>query len=110
MTQEDKKVHNEAAELCKDIKSLLKKVAEENKSEDEEYCEKQLNELEGKYSVESVIYIIENCYKPFKVSMGDNGKHTIHTMVWYNIANCEPNTLLSTAMKLQTFLKQNELL
>lgn len=110
MTQEDKKVHNEAAKLCKDIKSLLKKVAEENKSEDEEYCEKQLNELEGKYSVESVIYVIENCYKPFKVSVGDNGKYTIHPMVWYNIANCEPNTLLSTAMKLQTFLKQNELL
>ena len=109
MTQENKKVHNEAAKLCKDIKSLLKKVAEENKSEDEEYCEKQLNELEGKYSVESVIYVIENCFKPFKVEVND-GKYTIRPIVWYNIANCKPNTLLSTAMKLQTFLKQNELL
>lgn len=110
MTEERKKVHNEAASLCKEIKSLIERTKKENKLEDIEYCDKQLNELESKYSVESVIYVIENCYKPFKVMAEDNGKYTIRPMVWYNIANCKPNTLLSTAMELQALLKQNELL
>ena len=107
---EDKKVHNEAASLCKEIKSLIERIKEENKSEDMEYCDKQFNELESKFSVEAVVYVIENCYKPFKVEVDDNGKCTIRPMVWYNIANCKPNTLLCTTMKLQAFLKQNELL
>ena len=110
MTEEEKKVHNEAAKLCKEIKSFIQRTTKENKQEDTEYCEQQLNELESKYSVESVIYVIENCYKPFKVIVDNNGKCTIRPMVWYNIANCKQNTLLSTAMQLQTFLKQNELL
>ena len=108
--EEEKKVHNEAAKLCKEIKSLIERTTKENKLEDIEYCDNQLNELESKYSVEAVIYVIENCYKPFKVMVEDNGKYTIRPMVWYNIGNCEPNTLLSTAMKINTFLKQNELL
>lgn len=109
MTKEEKEVHNEAAKLCKEIKSLLGKIKEENKSEDTKYCDKQFDELESKFSVEAVIYVIENCFKPFKVKV-HNGKYAICPMVWYNIGNCEPNTLLSTAMQLQAFLKQNELL
>ena len=106
MTEEEKKTHNEAAKLSKEIKSLIERITKENKLEDVEYCEKQLNELESKYSVESVIYVIENCYKPFKVMVDDNGKYTIHPMVWYNVSNCKPNTLLSTTMQIQTLLKQ----
>ena len=110
MTEERKKVHNEAAMLCKEIKSLIERTTKENKLEDTEYCDKQLNELESKYSVEAVIYVIENCYKPFKVMTESNGKYTILSSRWYNIGDCEPNTLLSTAMKINAFLKQNELL
>ena len=110
MTEKEKKIHNEAAKLSKEIKSLIERITKENKLEDTEYCEKQLNKLEGKYNVEAVVYVIENCYKPFKVKIDDNGKCTICPTVWYNISNCKQNTLLSTAMQLKIFLKQNELL
>lgn len=110
MTEEQKKVHNEAAKLCKEIKSLIEKTTKENKQEDTEYCEQQLNELGSKYSIKAVVYTIEKYYKPFKVKINKNGEYTIRSMVWYNITNCKPNTLLSTTMKLHTFLKQNELL
>lgn len=110
MEQEEKKTHNEAAKLSKEIKSLIERITKENKSEDTEYCDKQLSELGSKYSIKSVIYVIEKCYKPFKVKINNNGKYTIRSMVWYNITDCKPNTLLSTTMKLHTFLKQNELL
>ena len=110
MTEEEKKVHNEAAKLCKEIKSFIERTTKENKQEDTEYCKQQLNELENKYSVESVVYAIENCCKPFKVKRNKRGEYTIHSMVWYNITDCKPNTLLSTTMKLYKFLKQNELL
>lgn len=110
LVEERKKVHNEAASLCKEIKSLIERTKKENKLEDIEYCDKQLNELESKYSVEAVIYVIENCYKPFKVMAEGDDKYTILSSRWYNIANCKPNTLLCTAMKINAFLKQNELL
>lgn len=110
MTEKEKKVHNEAAKLCKEIKSFIERTTKENKQEDTEYCEQQLSELESKYSVESIVYVIENFYKPFKVKRNKRGEYTIRSIVWYNITDCKPNTLLSTTMKLHTFLKQNELL
>lgn len=106
MEEKAKEIHNEAARLCKELKSLIERITKENKLEDVDYCEKQFNELESKYSIESVIYVIENCYKPFKVIIDDNGRYTIRSLMWYNVANCEPNTLLSTTMQIQTLLKQ----
>ena len=109
MTEKEKEIHNEAAKICEELKSLIKRTKEEGKLEDIEYCDQQLEELESKHSVEAVIYLIENCYKPFKVVV-HNGEYTIRPFVWYNIGNCKPNTLIETTMKLNTFLKQNELL
>lgn len=110
MTKEQKEIHNEAARLCKEVKALIERITEEDRLEDTEYCEEQVNELESKYSTQAVIYMIENCYKPFKVVADDDGKYTIRSFVWYNISDCNQNTLLRTAMKLHKFLKQNELI
>lgn len=104
MTEKEKEIHNEAAKLCEELRGLMKRLDEENKSNDTDYCDNQFNELESKYNVEAVIYVIENCFKPFKVVTDNNGEHTIRPMVWYNIVNCKQNTLLSTAMKLNAFL------
>lgn len=109
-TKGEEKVRDEAAIFCKEIKSLLEKMKKQNKLEDTEYCDKQFDELESKFSIEAVIYVIENFFKPFNVRIDGNGKYTIRPIVWYNIANCNPGTLLSTAMELNSFLKQNELL